>query len=154
VKWFLAAAGGTALAVLITVNAQTPTDPMVGTWVLNVAKSKFESGPAIKSETRTYEATPDGIRMTAHIETADGKSQTVTLTYRVDGKPYPEVGNPRADAVAITRVSARENRAVDMLAGKVVSHITTILSEDGRVFTMTFDMLYPPGRNVRVYDRE
>ena len=28
--------------------------PLVGTWELNVAKSKYSPGPAAKSETRTY----------------------------------------------------------------------------------------------------
>ena len=35
--------------------AQAP-DPFVGTWTLNVAKSKYDPGPAPKEQTATYEA--------------------------------------------------------------------------------------------------
>ena len=31
------------------------SDPLDGTWRLNAAKSKFNAGPAIKSQTRKYE---------------------------------------------------------------------------------------------------
>jgi hypothetical protein len=36
------------------------TDAHMGTWKLNVAKSKFAPGQTMKSETRTYEPTGDG----------------------------------------------------------------------------------------------
>ena len=32
------------------------SDPFVGTWKLNLAKSKFNPGPAPKSQTRTWAA--------------------------------------------------------------------------------------------------
>ena len=31
-------------------------DPLIGTWILNVAKSKYTPGPAPKSSTVVYEA--------------------------------------------------------------------------------------------------
>jgi hypothetical protein len=40
--------GSTAIA------AESSADPVVGTWNLNVAKSTFKAGPALKSQTRTY----------------------------------------------------------------------------------------------------
>jgi len=46
--------------VVITALAAGPliaqTNPFIGTWKLNVAKSKFEPGPAPKSQTRTVVA--------------------------------------------------------------------------------------------------
>jgi hypothetical protein len=51
-----------ALILPLTVRAQSG-DPSLGTWQLNVAKSKFEPGPAPKSETRTYAQTPAGIQI-------------------------------------------------------------------------------------------
>jgi hypothetical protein len=36
-------------------------DPVVGTWKLDVAKSKFTPGPALKSATRVYTESADGL---------------------------------------------------------------------------------------------
>ena len=49
----------TALVMIVIAAAAVElaaqgADPLVGTWVLNVAKSKYTPGPAPKSETRTY----------------------------------------------------------------------------------------------------
>ena len=46
---------GTLLAALgVAQLAAQADDPVVGTWELNVGKSKFDPGPAPKSESRTY----------------------------------------------------------------------------------------------------
>jgi hypothetical protein len=37
---------------------QTLPDPIIGTWKVNLAKSKFSPGPAPKSLMRTYTETP------------------------------------------------------------------------------------------------
>ena len=153
-RLWIAFLGVVSLAASMTALAQDSTHSVVGTWTLNVAKSKYNPGPAPKSETRTYEATPDGVRMTSHVESADGQSQTVTVTFKADGKPYPETGNPRVDTVKVTRVNARESRATEMRDGKVVGYMTRILSRDGKVMTMTFNMIDPKGHDVRVYDRQ
>ena len=46
-------AGILALGLTLSVNAQAPQG-LIGTWKLNVAKSKFSPGPAPKSMTITY----------------------------------------------------------------------------------------------------
>ena len=45
---------GLALAVIGPGLAAQDPEPIVGTWVLNAAKSTFTPGPGPKSETRTY----------------------------------------------------------------------------------------------------
>jgi hypothetical protein len=45
-----------AAIAIITLPAQA-SDPLAGTWELNLAKSKFTNIPALKSQTRTYEVT-------------------------------------------------------------------------------------------------
>ncbi|MBK6453660.1 MAG: hypothetical protein IPF84_14585 [Proteobacteria bacterium] len=56
------------LSVLLTVGsavaAAPAADPVIGTWQINVAKSKFSPGPAPKSDTRIYAATEQGTAMT------------------------------------------------------------------------------------------
>lgn len=153
-KPWIAFLGVVSLAASMIALPQGSSRSLIGTWTLNVAKSTYDPGPAPQSETRTYEATPDGVRMTAQIETADGQSHTVTVTFKADGKPYPETGNARVDTVKVTRLNARESRATEMRGGKVVGHMTRVLSKDGKVLTMTFDMIDPKGHEVRVYDKQ
>lgn len=146
-----------ALTASVTAAAQTPTSPTIGTWSLNLAKSKYNPGPAPKSETRTYEATAGGIRETIQVETADGSSYTETSIYREDGKPYSLSGTSDIDTHAITRVSSRETRITWMRAGKVVGHATNVISSDGRVMTQTRTLTNAAGQrlqDVRVYDRQ
>jgi len=136
---------------------QPHSDPGVGTWVLNVAKSSFKPGPAPQSETRTYEATPDGIRLTVQQVGGNGTAITETSTYKLDGKPYALTGNPNIDALEITRVDARETRSNEMRNGKVIGHLTRIVSKDGKSLTITVTIRTVSGQTehaVRVYDRQ
>ena len=45
---------GITLTLVGTHLAAQGADPIIGMWVLNVAKSTFSPGPAPKGETRTY----------------------------------------------------------------------------------------------------
>ncbi len=53
-----------SLLVLSSVPLLAQDNPFVGTWKLNLAKSKFEPGPAPKSQTRTVVAQGDGAKYT------------------------------------------------------------------------------------------
>ncbi|MDQ6705604.1 MAG: hypothetical protein M3Z85_06535, partial [Acidobacteriota bacterium] len=68
-------------------------DPAVGSWKLNVAKSKYSPGPAPKSATITYEETADGIKRTAESIDAEGKKTSFEYTAKFDGKDYPVSGS-------------------------------------------------------------
>ena len=59
-------------------------DPMLGTWKLNVAKSKT----TYKSGTTVIEAAGDAVKVTADLAAADGKTRTVTTT-GTDAKGQP-----------------------------------------------------------------
>jgi hypothetical protein len=81
------AVGVLACAASGMVLAQS--DAHIGTWKLNVAKSKFDPGPASKSETRKYEATDGGYKFSGTTVTADGKTHSSAFTVKYDGKDYP-----------------------------------------------------------------
>src|SRR5689334_12423426 len=56
----------------LAVRAQAP-DPMIGTWILNLAKSHYDPGTAPKSETRSFDFSQDGkILCTFHRVSAQG----------------------------------------------------------------------------------
>ena len=143
----LAIGTGTALAA----------DPVVGTWKLNVAKSTFSPGPAPKSQTRSYAESAQGMTLTVKTITADGKESTTTLTFKVDGKPYPASGNPDFDSVAVTRVDALTVHSTQTKAGANVGAAVRTVSKDGRTLTFAQKGTHATGQkydDISVYDRQ
>ena len=119
--------GGTALA--------QSSDPLVGTWKLNVAKSK---GVSFKSGSTTIEAAGAGVKFTVDFEGTDGTMYHWTFTANYDGKDNPVTGNsPYGDVTALTRVDARTTRIINKRGGKASSNQTIVVSADGKTRTVT-----------------
>src|SRR5467141_1401700 len=74
------AAAGMALA---------QSNPFVGTWKLDVAKSKYDPGPAPKSQTRTWDASG---KVSVKGVGATGKPMSYGYPIKNDGKDYPTTG--------------------------------------------------------------
>lgn len=138
------------------VSAQSSqTDPRVGTWKLNVEKSK---GTTRKSETRTY--TQSGDSVTGHVEAvnADGSKQVYEVTGKTDGKdnPWSGQGPGGADTVSMKRVG-NALVADDKKDGKVIFKTTITFSADGKVMTLRskgVDANGKPFNPVTVYDKQ
>jgi hypothetical protein len=138
------------------------SDPILGTWKLNVAKSKFESGPAPKSQTRTYVQTPAGIDFTDQVVTANGDTHIVDQTYKLEGKPLQLFTvDPNIGSVRESQVSPLEAKAdlVTMLHNElqIIGHQTRVESADGK--TLTFDLTLTTrtgqsAHDVTVWDRQ
>jgi hypothetical protein len=147
-----------ALALPLAIRAQTSSDPILGTWKMDPAKSKFDPGPAPKSETRFYEATSDGnIKVTIQTTTASGQAATRSTTFKYDGKTNPVEGSANYDSVAITRTSALRTKNTFMRGGKTIGEMISVESKDGKAVTMTYTFTTPLGkkeRDVIVYDRQ
>jgi hypothetical protein len=132
-------------------------DSAVGTWKLNLAKSTFSPGPAPKSQTRTYAEMPQGMMLTIKTTAADGKESTGSLTFKVDGKPYPVSGNPDFDSVSVTRVDALTVNTTQTKAGAKVGTGVRSVSKDGKTLTFTSKGTNATGGkfdDVAVYDRQ
>ena len=116
-------------------------DPFVGTWKLNVAKSKYAGTQAPKSETRTVEAQANGLKHTIEGTAADGSRIAYTFTTNLDGKdsPISGVGQPSGgDSIAVTRVDAHTTTAITKKADKsVLTTSRAVVSKDGKVMTNT-----------------
>ena len=152
-----------AACALVTVIGSTSLavaageDPVVGTWQLNVSKSKFTAGPAVKSQTRTYSQSEGGISLLMKSVGADGKESTTTTTYHLDGKTYPITGNADYDNLSATRVNSHTAKFALKRGGKVVGHTTRTVSKDGKTLTATTNLTAPNGEktdSVLVFDRQ
>jgi hypothetical protein len=114
-------------------------NPFVGTWKLNLAKSKFSGTQAPKSEVRTVVTQGDGEKVTYEGVAADGSRIAYSFTTTLDGKDSPFSGAHifGGDSVAVRRVDANTTASVVKKSGKTLVTLTTVVSKDGRVTTQT-----------------
>lgn len=142
--------------VLVADQPSAPADEnlIIGTWTLNVAKSKYRPGPGPKSQTRTYEAHPNGVKATIQTVDADGHSSTVEYVAKHDSIEYPITGSAEADAIALKKVDAYMAEASLTHAGKVIGTARRIISKDGKTMTITFRDARGVVSNVAVYEKQ
>ena len=149
------AIGWFALAGLATAQSK---DPFVGTWRLNVAKSKYTPGPMPKSVTSTYEAAGKGLKVSVRNEPASGPVQQYSYTSNLDGTDTKVTGNnPNADTISVKRVDANTLEIVNKRNGKITTRQRNVVSADGKTRTVTTTGTDPQGRkmnNVAVFDRQ
>jgi hypothetical protein len=116
------------------------SNPLVGTWKINFAKSKFmPAGAAPKSDTLTIQAQGDGIKVNADGVNGDGSRIATSYTTNMDGKDSA-ISGPGfpggADTFAFKRVDANTSTGTGKKAGKVVYTRTMVVSKDGKVMTI------------------
>ena len=129
----------------------------VGTWTMNLDKSTFSPGPALKSQTRTYVQTADGLAVTYSGTAADGSMVSGKSTFKYDGKDYPISGSPDYDTLTLKRVDANTITSVQKKNGKAIGTTTRTVSADGKVMTLTSEGKSAKGEsfhNVMVFDRK
>jgi hypothetical protein len=124
-----------ALACSGVMLAQS-TDPLVGTWKMNAAKSKFSPGPADKSLTVKYEPQGDSLKITADLTTADGTAQHQEYTATFDGKTYPVKGDPDRDMATMKRIDANTTEVMGTKGGKPTVNFRRVVSKDGKTLTL------------------
>jgi hypothetical protein len=139
------------LMATVAVSAQTTDqNAFAGTWKLNVAKSKFNPGPALKSETVTI-GQDDKVAVEEVL--ADGTNRNWSYT-SVQGQEAPITGIDNSSVIA-------------KVNGNTVQHTWKfnggnftgkgVLSSNGKVMTYTLDGTNPQGKhehNVMVFDRQ
>jgi hypothetical protein len=139
----------TLLAVSMFAAMLSAADLTLGTWRLNVSKSRFSPGPGFQSETRTYEQQDRGVKVT--LRTVDGTGKQVTSVYVAtpDGEQRPVTGSGGpADAVAMKQIDAFTAESTLMHAGKEIARTTRVVSSDGNTMTITYKGLDPYGTSV------
>jgi hypothetical protein len=141
---------------LCFVAALVFASPMIGTWKLNEAKSKFPPG-APKNNTVVYEAAGDKVKVTVDGVDGDGKPTHNEWTGMFDGKDYPLTGDPNADMRSYKKIDDRTTELTNKKAGKVVATGKIVISADGKSRTVTVSGTDPMGKKVTsiaVYDKQ
>jgi hypothetical protein len=147
------------LAVVGSAPLYAQSNPLVGTWKLNVTKSKFDPGPAPKSLTRTVEAQGEGVKYTFDGLSGDGKPLAYSFAVKFDGKDNPIMGSmpSGADTISAKRIDSNNFEATLKKGGKVIGTSKVTVSKDGMVTTVESKGTNAAGvktHDVQVYDKQ
>lgn len=125
------------VAVLVSGSTALAADNWLGTWKLNVAKSKFVPGPPPQSMTIRFEPAADGrIQFTGDGVNGEGQAMHLAYTAPFDGTEIPWAGNANADTASPRRIDANRYENVWKKDGKAVVTVTATVSSDGKTLTI------------------
>jgi hypothetical protein len=144
-------------AIVLSSSVVLAAENWLGTWKLDLAKSKYSPGPAPKSLTLKYEATPDGIKFTGHGVDADGKATHTMFLSKFDGKEVPYEGNPDADTASPKKIDDNSYENTWKKGGKATTTSNVVVSADGKTMTITHTGTNAKGEavnNTNVYKKQ
>jgi hypothetical protein len=152
--------GALAVAALVAVGASQSAkpakeEPIVGTWRLNVTKSRYLPGPGPVSETRTYKRGPNGVEGTILRRFPDGRSERIEYVAEYD-REYPVIGTEDYDHILLKRIDERTAEAVLSHAGRVYGTARRMIAPSGNTMTITLRRETASGdvvMNTAVYER-
>jgi hypothetical protein len=141
---------------LFTAALSFASDPSIGTWKLNEAKSKIPAG-AGKNVTVVY--TADGDNLKAVLDGVDGSGKPTHSEWvgKFDGKDYPVTGAPNVDARSIKMVDEHHYKIANLKDGKVTQTGTLVIAPDGKSRVLKTSGTDAAGKKTSatfVYDKE
>jgi hypothetical protein len=144
------------LGLAFAASSAFAADPIVGSWTLNVEKSKFTSGPAPKAATRVYTESKGVYTLEQKITASDGKEIPLKVQYS-DGKDEAVTGQSGIDSIHAKKVNANTWDFALESAGKEVGHVHRTVSADGKVLTVHNTGRQPSGasgNDTMVFDKK
>ena len=149
----------TLLAVAGSSAVRAQSNPLVGTWKLNLTKSKYDPGPMPKSLTRTVEAEWRRREIYFRRSRCGRNSISYGFSATFDGKDNPVTGSmpSGADTISAKRIDAHHYVATLKKGGKEVGISKVTVSKDGKVTTVDATGTAASGakeHDVQVYDKQ
>jgi len=143
----------TIISILALVTIAMAADPHVGTWKLNLAKSKYNPpSSAPKSQTVKFEAMDNGFKVLVDGVDADGKTAHDEWAGKYDGKDYPFTGWDAVDTLATKKIDANTFDQTLKKSGKKVGTAREVFSKDGKTLTHTYEIKTVQGQITKVTD--
>ena len=132
-------------------------NPLAGTWVANIEKSRRHANHQFQSATLTFAVSDHEVSLTHAGINMSGKHETGTTVLRPDGLEHP-VSPQAPGVVVITRwVGTNVLESEARKNGNVVGKGSYAVSEDGRMLTATVegtDGAGSPFEQIIVFDRQ
>jgi hypothetical protein len=158
-RLFLSALLGLSLIIgirpqVIGQSAAAGEKVLLGTWRLDLAKSRYFPGPAPRSETRIYTADKDGVQGAINRVYADGRTEIIEYRANYD-REQAVTGTPAYDAITLKKIDDYTSESVLSHAGMVYGTARRVISPDGNTMTIAFERKTREDtiRNVAVYRR-
>lgn len=152
------------VVLLFSVSAQAQSSPLVGTWKLNVAKSKYSPGPPAKSGATTITAVPDGIRLVNDGVNAQSQATHLEYTAKLDGKDNLQKStidgklDPNAaDTIAWKKIDDYTYESTTKRKGQVLTTTHYTITKDGKTRTNSVTGKNAQGQavnNTQVYEKQ
>lgn len=127
---------GCLLVVLAFAGAMFTADPFVGTWKLNLAKSKYPDGMVPKDQTVVVSEEGEKIHVTVTGTNADGSSMLIKYTVPQNGGSGQVQEGP-FDGVSWQVVSAYVRDISTLKGGKQISSHRGVVSKDRKILKVT-----------------
>lgn len=144
-------------AIVLSSSVALAHDNWVGTWKMNLAKSRYSPGPPPKSLTVKWEKTADGMRLTSDGMSAEGEATHGTYLSKFDGRGVPWEGNPDADTASAKKIDDNHFTNVWKMGGKATITSKAVVSNHGKTLTTVQTGRDAKGRAVKntvVYDKQ
>ena len=147
----------TTLLCTLTLLLMAAADPFVGTWRLNIDRSKFTPGaPRFILATIQIDLTSTGLKSTAATADGQGISSDFTFNCQLDGTPckvtpatVPMRSESAVDTITLKRVDPNIIVATGTKSGKPVYSDRRVVSADGKTMTVVRDGTTPTGKQYR-----
>jgi hypothetical protein len=155
-----ACCAGALVAVLCAAVAaqEHPTtsdsDPVIGIWQLDLAKSKYTPGPAPRREVRTYEYEHEGVKATIVTIDANGQEAMVEYVASYNDVVALVTGSEQVDAIKMRRINDTTAESTLSYQGRAVGTARRVIAPDGKSMTITFTRSAPtPVNNLAYYTK-
>jgi predicted nucleic acid-binding protein len=145
----------TLVVCLAAAAANADDNPFMGTWKLNLLKSKILNQDGIRrvpltKSTVTYELVRNQVKVTDDDTFTDGHSMHMEWIGKFDGKDYPVTGDPTADTWSYKKLNDHTLIFTTKKDGKIqaIRHMT--VSADGKTRTSTGTRTDASGKTASV----
>jgi hypothetical protein len=150
----------TVAAGTLKAQAMMPANPFLGTWKINLEKSKSTGIAVPKSLTREVVAQDGGTKFSYKGVSGDGKPIDYSFVTNYDGKDSAITGSGApggADSISIKRLGSNKAEAILKRGGKEIGKSSSDVSKDGKVSTVKGSGKTPDGKDystATVYDKQ
>jgi hypothetical protein len=144
-------------ALLAFAAALSAADPFVGTWKMNLAKSKYKAGAPPKEQIATITVTGSDMTVRVDAINADGRKTVVSYTIPYEGgMGKMSETSPAYDGISGKHIGPYEREISRWKDGKAVFTARSVVSADGNSMLTSSKGVSPQGTPVDasiVYDK-
>jgi hypothetical protein len=131
---------------------------LVGTWKVNVAKSKYSPGPpSPPTQTLIWRSVQGGLEFTVNSVGTDGKPTKAVTLEKSDGSYAPVQGGTTPTMRHLRRIDDHTYEDGDTVNGKATISRRIVIARDARSITVTMTGTSATGQavnNVVVYEKQ